>query len=107
MGEQFHSPEEIADVRSELKRAKKGGAESGGVFGSILKGTRRPNSDIDIVINDPKAPHYGEIEHKQGEKSGTWLHIFRKKPGISGGKSKHEQVLDEAEKAHRKLFKKK
>ncbi|MBI2309628.1 hypothetical protein HYU89_01900 [Candidatus Collierbacteria bacterium] len=105
MTEYFNSPAEATDVRNELKKAKKQGAVSGGVFGSILKpGGRKPNSDIDIVINDHKAPYFGEIEQKKGKKSGTWLHIFRKKPGMTEGKSRYEEILDEAEIEGRKLF---
>lgn len=77
----------------------------GGVFGSILKPKgRNPSSDIDIVINDPEAPAFGEIEYEQGEKSGTWLHIFKKKPGLTGGKSRQEEILDTAETEGKKLF---
>lgn len=104
MPEQFLKPEEAADVRAVMKQAKKAGAVSGGVFGSILKKTRQPTSDIDIVINDPQAPVLGEIEHQQGAKSGTWLHIFKKRPGLTGGATRREEILDTAETESKKLF---
>jgi len=105
MPEHFLKPEEAADVRHVLKKAKQAGAVSGGVFGSILKPkARKPTSDIDIVINDPQAPVFGEIESEQGEKSGTWLHIFKKKPGFTGGKSRREEILNTAETEGKKLF---
>jgi len=105
MPEHFLKPEEVADVRNVLKKAKQAGAVSGGVFGSILKPkARKATSDIDVFIDDPQAPIFGEIESEQGEKSGTWLHIFKKKPGLTGGKSRREEILDTAETEGKKLF---
>jgi len=105
MPEHFLKPEEAADVRTVLKKAKQAGAVSGGVFGSILKPKGRKDiSDIDVFINDPEAPVFGEIESEKGQKSGTWLHIFKKKPGLTGGKSRREEILDTAETEGKKLF---
>lgn len=105
MPEHFLKSEEAADVRTVLKKAKQAGAISGGVFGSILNPkARKTTSDIDVFINDPEAPVFGEIESEQGEKSGTWLHILKKKPGLTGGKSRREEILDTAETEGKKLF---
>lgn len=105
MPEHFLKPEEAADLRTVLKKAKKSGAVSGGVFGSILKPkARKDTSDIDVFINDSQAPIFGEIESEQGEKSGTWLHVFKKRPGLTGGKSRREKILDTAETEGKKLF---
>ena len=105
MPEHFLNPEEAADVKAVLKKAKQGGAVSGGVFGSILKPkARKDTSDIDVFINDPQASVFGEVESQQGEKSGTWLHIFKKKPGLTGGKIRREEILDTAETEGKKLF---
>ena len=105
MGEHFLSESESAGLLDTLKKAKKEGASSGGVFGSILvPNKRKKGKDIDILIEDPNAPIFGEIEHTQGEKSGTWLHIFRKKPGKVEGNSRRAEILNEASEKLKKIF---
>ncbi len=99
------SDEEAVDLKNALKKAKVSGATKGGVFGSILEPfKRKPGSDIDILIEDPKAPVFGEIEHIEGDKSGSWFHIFRKRPGKVEGNSRRAEILNEAEEKAKKLF---
>lgn len=77
-----------------------------GVFLVVLlvPNKRKKGKDIDILIEDPDAPVFGEIEHTQGERSGTWLHIFRKRPGKVVGGGRRAEILNEAEENLKKLF---
>lgn len=100
----FKSKEEFSDVVQLLKNERDSGAQSGGIFGSRLGKCWSNNSDIDIVINTHGVGDYGEIEHIQGRKSRTWLHVFRKKPGKLIGGSKYEEILNIADSRSRKLF---
>lgn len=104
MGRHFFNAQEAADLRQTLEEAKGKGATSGGVFGSVLRPDgRHEGSDIDVLIEDPNASCFGEIDHVEGEQSKSWFHIFRKKPGVvDGGRS--ADILNKAARETRRLF---
>ncbi|MFA7301632.1 MAG: hypothetical protein WC069_04940 [Candidatus Shapirobacteria bacterium] len=106
MGFHFFNSKEAIDLVNLLKKEKRKGAISGGVFGSILRpnGRTTPKKDIDVLIIDPNTSVYGEVEHETGEKSGVHLHIFRKRPGKPASNDRRGEILADAEAEAKKLF---
>jgi hypothetical protein len=104
LGKFFRSSKEAADVKEALQKERSNGAISGGIFGGRLGGEWDEDSDIDVYVNDPKAPYYGDVEFVTGKKSGSIIHVFRKRPGHRGGDSRYEEIQDEAESTGRRLF---
>ena len=100
----FKNTKEITDLKALLESERQNGAISGGVFGSVINGKRTEVSDIDVFVNHPSAPYSGEVDYQVGTESGTLFHIFKKRPGLRGGKSTFEVIQDKAETTGRKLF---
>lgn len=97
---------ERKDLKNIASEAIEKGAESCGVFGSSIKGTRKVGSDIDIFINDPNASYFGDVDFVEGNRSGSLFHVFHKRPGTRDGKSRFEEIQNTAEKEGKILFRK-